>query len=118
MPFNREKSTFLLVDFRFEKIVLSNLFFNSFLELLSESFLCLCMICKQGRAPLNFLRTGYYDRSAGNVSSRTTGSHWWSATSASAADGRFLVTYSALVNPQVIDLRGFGFAIRCVVREG
>lgn len=67
---------------------------------------------------LSFLRTGGYYRSGGNVNYRTTGGYWWSATSGSAAIGRYLFTYPTFVDPQYGSYRGYGFAIRCVVREG
>lgn len=67
---------------------------------------------------LNFLRTGLYYRSLGNIGSRTANGYWWSDTSFSATNGRFLRTYPTGVISQSNDYHGYGFAVRCVVREG
>lgn len=66
----------------------------------------------------NFLRTGYYLRSNGHIVTRTAGGYWWSGTSGSATHGRDLYTGSAGAGFQDSSYRGFGFAIRCVVRDG
>ncbi len=68
--------------------------------------------------PLNFLRTGHYLPSYGYVYYRTAFGYWWSDTSNSATNGRSLSTYPAAVYPEYNGYRGYGFAIRCVVREG
>jgi len=68
--------------------------------------------------PLNFLRTGYYSRSYGYIDARVTNGHWWSTTSGSATYGRYLDTSPSDVTPQRNYYRGYGFAVRCVVREG
>ncbi len=67
---------------------------------------------------LNFLRTGYYDRSDGYIGNRTAYGYWWSDASNSATGGHTLATYPTAVYPQNYHYRGYGFAIRCVVREG
>ncbi len=64
--------------------------------------------------PLQFLRTGYYNISYGNLASRTTSSIWWSDTAGSAVVGRVLNTYAGVVNAQSNNWRGYGFALRCV----
>ncbi len=66
----------------------------------------------------NFLRTGYFSRSNGNIINRTAYGYWWSDASYSATNGHDLVTVPMGVVPQDLNYRGFGFAIRCVVREG
>ena len=68
--------------------------------------------------PLNFLRTGYYYRSGGYISGRVAGGVWWSTTAGSATLGHLLSTYPTSVFPQNNYYRGYGFAVRCVVREG
>ena len=70
------------------------------------------------REPLNFLRTGYYERSYGYIYGRVTDGLWWSTTAGSATLGRYLNTFPTGVFPQGNNYRGLGFAVRCVVREG
>ena len=67
---------------------------------------------------LNFLRTGYYHRSYGYILERVTNGSWWSTTAGCDVYGHYLDTYPTHVLPQLNYYRGFGFAIRCVVREG
>ncbi len=66
--------------------------------------------------PLQFLRTGYYDRSYGDLARRTTHGHWWSDTAGSATYGRGLNTGTGYVYAQSNYWRGYGFALRCVAR--
>ncbi len=66
--------------------------------------------------PLQFLRTGLYHRSYGNLASRTTHGYWWSATAGSATYGRYLDTSTGFVHAQNNYFRGYGFALRCVAR--
>jgi len=68
--------------------------------------------------PLNFLRTGYYYRTDGNVNNRTSSGDWWSDASSSDTNGYSLGTGSTNVFLQLNYSRGYGFAVRCVVREG
>ena len=68
--------------------------------------------------PLNFLRTGYYVRSNGDIYVRVAGGNWWSTTAGSATYGHSLGTLPTAVYPQNNHYRGYGFAVRCVVREG
>ena len=67
---------------------------------------------------LNFLRTGFYERSNGNVYARVTYGYWWSTTAGSATFGHYLGTDPTSVLPQSHGCRGFGLVVRCVVREG
>ena len=67
--------------------------------------------------PLQFLRTGFYDRSYGYLGGRTTGGHWWSGTAGSATHGRGLYTWAGNVYAQNSTFRGFGFALRCVAQR-
>ena len=67
---------------------------------------------------LNFLRTGRYYRSGGNVYVRITGGDWWSTTAGSDVYGYALGTHPANTYPQGINSRGYGFAIRCGGRGG
>ena len=64
------------------------------------------------------LRTGYYYRSNDVINARVTSGSWWSTTAGSATVGHFLYTYPTNVYPQGNYYRGYGFAVRCVVREG
>ena len=64
--------------------------------------------------PLQFLRTGYYNRAYGDVRDRTAHGYWWSDMAGSAAHGRSLNTWTGNVYAQSHDLRGGGFALRCV----
>ena len=59
-----------------------------------------------------------YYNAEGYVSSRFAYGRWWSTASLSDAWSHFLTTLRDNVSPQDGYLRGFGFAIRCVVREG
>lgn len=67
---------------------------------------------------LDFLRTGYYDRSDGDMHGRITNGYWWSFVASSDMNGHYLATYPTGVVPQDDNYRGYGFAVRCVVREG
>ncbi len=64
--------------------------------------------------PLQFLRTGHYARSYGNLAARTTDGNWWSDTAGSATLGRRLATWIGNVDAQRNTFRGAGFALRCV----
>ena len=66
--------------------------------------------------PLQFLRTGFYARSYGNLAARTVDGHWWSDTAGSATLGRRLATWIGNVDAQRNTFRGAGFALRCVAR--
>ena len=63
------------------------------------------------------LRTGYYHRSNGYILGRVTYGDWWSTTAGSATYGHGLDTSPTVVFPQYNGYRGYGFAVRCVVRE-
>jgi len=67
---------------------------------------------------LNFLRTGYYNRSEGYIASRVLSGLWWSDTNSLTTNGYDLYIYPTGIAPQHSDYRGYGFAVRCVVREG
>ena len=67
--------------------------------------------------PLQFLRTGFYARSYGNLAARTVDGHWWSDTAGSATLGRRLATWIGNVDAQRNTFRGYGFALRCVARR-
>ncbi len=64
------------------------------------------------------LRTGYYNRSNGYIYERVAIGLWWSTTAGSDVNGHYLHTSPAGVDPLTNNYRGFGFAVRCVVREG
>ena len=66
--------------------------------------------------PLQFLRTGYYDRSYGYLRERTADGNWWSVTADSATHGRRLATYAGFVRAQTNYWRGTGFALRGVAQ--
>ncbi len=63
------------------------------------------------------LRTGYHSRSNGYIYARVSIGYWWSTTAGSTTHGHFLGTYPTGVYPQGNHYRGYGFAVRCVVRE-
>lgn len=67
---------------------------------------------------LNFLRTGFYEQQDGFVNRRAFNGHWWSITSGSTTNARYLGTDISIVNFRNSNHRGRGFAVRCVVREG
>ena len=67
--------------------------------------------------PLQFLRTGAYDRSYGYLNVRTTAGFWWSNTAGSATYGRALNTWSGNVYAQNYSFRGSGFALRGVANH-
>ena len=67
---------------------------------------------------LNFLRTGYYSRSYGNIVERVANGYWWSFAAGSDVNGHLLGTLPTYVYLQNNNYRGYGFAVRCVVREG
>ncbi len=66
--------------------------------------------------PLNFMRTGYYHYSNGDLRYRLAAGVWWSGSSSSPVDAYDLGTTTANIVPQYTDNRGVGFAIRCVAR--
>ncbi len=63
--------------------------------------------------PLQFLRTGYYNRAYGDVRDRTAHGYWWSDTAGSATHGRYLGTWTGYVYAQNNYSRGLGLALRC-----
>ena len=64
-----------------------------------------------------FLRTGYYSLSDGYINARVTIGHWWSDAVRTNSQAHNLTTYTEYVIPEYTDPRGYGFAVRCVVRE-
>ncbi len=69
--------------------------------------------------PLNFLRTGGYNRSLGYIDSKALTAHWWMSTSGTTSTyARYMRAIPSNVYSQDNYLRGPGFAIRCVTREG
>ena len=67
---------------------------------------------------LNFLRTGYYQQVNGIIYYFTESGHWWSNAAITSQNGYNLGSAAAGIILQNNNPRGFGFAIRCVVREG
>ena len=65
----------------------------------------------------NFLRTGLYGPSYGFINVRVAAGYWWSTTAGSDVYGHYLATSPTYVNPQGNYYRGYGVAVRCVVRE-
>ncbi len=63
--------------------------------------------------PLQFLCTGYYNRSYGYLDGRTMIGDWWSSVAGSATYGRHLSTWIGNVDTQRNNIRGYGFALRC-----
>ena len=67
--------------------------------------------------PLQFLRTGLYGRSYGYLGGRTTHGYWWSSTAGSATTGRGLGTLTGYVGAHDNNIRGHGFALRCLAQN-
>ena len=67
---------------------------------------------------LNFLRTGFHGASVGHIHSRLSNAGWWAMTAGSASSGYGLSTGPTESIPWYHHIRGYGFAIRCVTREG
>ena len=68
-------------------------------------------------APLNFVRSGSYQWSTGQVYHKGARGSWWSAAAPSAtANAQSLSTYSARVVPQNVLNKGYGLMLRCVAR--
>ena len=68
--------------------------------------------------PLNFLRTGVYSCIEGYIANKSIGGYWWSTTANYAEYSFNLHTYTTNIIPQSNGLRGYGFVVLCVVREG
>ena len=66
----------------------------------------------------NFLRTGMYNWVNGVISYRSSGGYWWSNIANVNSFSSRLLTDQTNVIPQSSHYRGYGFAIRCVIREG
>ena len=66
----------------------------------------------------NFLRTGMYNWVNGVISYRSSGGYWWSDIANVNSFSSRLLTDQTNVIPQSSHYRGYGFAIRCVTREG
>ena len=70
-------------------------------------------------APLNFVRSGYYNYPQVQARVRTRGSngYWWSNTATNALNVRNLGTSEKpFLSPQSDDHRGDGLSVRCVAR--
>ena len=67
--------------------------------------------------PLQFLRTGFYIRSYGFLTARTTHGYWWSDAAGSATNGRYLGAWPGNVVAQRNGFHGHGFALRCEGRN-
>lgn len=65
----------------------------------------------------HFIRTGRYYRSSGLIDYRATVGAWWFDSSA-ATLSRSLYTGQSEALLQNSYGHGFGFAVRCVIREG
>lgn len=70
------------------------------------------------RGCFNFLRTGYYFRSNGAIYDRISRGYNWSDTSSTSANSYTLGTGLDYSTPTSKYYRGYGFTVRCVVREG
>ena len=68
-------------------------------------------------APLNFVRSGYTDRSNSQQLDMGEYGYWWSTAAYSqATSAHNLATYSAHVIPQYAGYKGNGLSVRCVAR--
>ena len=64
--------------------------------------------------PLSFLRSGYYDWSSGNRSTRGSQGYYWSSLSNGGTVAYHLYFFSGYLNYRYSYDRGFGFTVRCV----
>ena len=68
-------------------------------------------------APLNFVRSGHYYWSNGQVYYKGAGGDWWSTAAYSTATyAQHLTTNSTRVIPQTASYKGYGLTVRCVAR--
>ena len=68
------------------------------------------------RAPLSFVRGGYYFYSNGNLNNRGSYGYYWESKVYGAASAYFLYFYSTYLYPQNGNSKGNGFSARCVAR--
>ena len=66
----------------------------------------------------NFLRTGAYGRVDGYVFKRILDGGWWSNIAKTQSYSHYFNTFITGIDMQGATHRGYGFAIRCVTREG
>ena len=66
----------------------------------------------------DFGYTGLYNYSSGLLDGTTSGGYFWSCTAGSADHARYPAFSSSNVSPQYGNLRGHGFPLRCVGKEG
>ena len=68
------------------------------------------------RAPLSFVRGGYYLYSGGNLNYRGSNGYYWESRVGSGTTAYGLGFYSTDLTPQYGNLKGYGFSLRCLAR--
>ena len=68
------------------------------------------------RAPLSFVRGGYYNYSNGNLDYRGSYGYYWEARVYNANYAYSLCFGSTNLNPQSNRNKGYGFSLRCLAR--
>src|SRR5574344_248278 len=64
-------------------------------------------------APLNFVRSGYYDWSSGQLYDRGAGGRYWSTATFSSTSACNFYFRSDDLRPQDGDYKNHGFSVRC-----
>ena len=68
------------------------------------------------RAPLSFVRGGYYNYSNGILDLRGSDGFYWETRVNSGAIAYHLDFYSTNLRPQYSSNKGYGFSLRCLAR--
>ena len=66
------------------------------------------------RQPLSLAFSGYLYFLSGQVIGVAGGGDFWSSTSGSVPNARYLYFYRDSLNPQASSYKGYGFSVRCV----
>ena len=69
-----------------------------------------------GKAPLYFVRSGYYGYSNGSIYGLGSNGRYWSSTASGTTYAYYLDFNGSSVYPQGSNYRGNGFSLRCVAR--
>ena len=64
--------------------------------------------------PLSFLRSGFFVWNYAGLGDRGGSGTYWSLRSANTTGSSNLGFYNTYLNPQYLNNRGYGFAVRCV----
>ena len=66
--------------------------------------------------PFDFVDSGYYSCSSGYTNLRNGGGGYWQLNAYTEPYSRDLLFYSTYLNPQYVNEKGYGMALRCLVR--